>query len=61
MSSWGRSWAPMGRLILVKVKDFSCVLVGLCAALPAVRQQSANEQAAKNWRPRLERREGGGP
>ena len=46
MSSRGSSGAPSARPVLILIKRMlPLVLVGLCAALPAVGQQSANEQA----------------
>ena len=46
MSSRGRPGNPSARQLLILIKRMlPLVLVGLCAALPAVGQQSANEQA----------------
>ena len=46
MSSRGRPGNPSARQLLILIKRMlPLVLVGLCAALPAVGQQSADEQA----------------
>ena len=49
MSSRGCPGAPSARQVRIP-RMLPLVLVGLCAALPAVGQQSANEQAGRGDR-----------